>query len=204
MGAEKSLNKIIPNDAVLIPDNATRVFQGDIFDVYQWPQIMFDGSIKMFEMLKRPDTVQIIVVNGSKVLLIEEVQPGRDPRIHFPGGRADGGESTWEAAARRELREETGLECKKWRLVGVRQPIVKIEWFAPIFLVTDVAAEHEQEVDPGGEKIIASWYEFNDVRDRVLLGTEQMMQYLVPFFNRVKTLDELVSLPTFAGVEVDR
>jgi len=198
------LNKIIPNNAVLIPGNATRVFQGDIFDVYQWPQVMFDGSIKTFEMLKRPDTVQVIVVNGSKVLLVEDEQPGRDPRIHFPGGRADVGESTWEAVARRELREETGLECKKWRLVGVHQPIVKIEWFAPIFLVTDIVAEHKQQVDPGGEKITASWYEFSDVRDRVLLGTEQMMQYLVPFFNRVKTLDELVSLPAFAGAEVDR
>ena len=36
-----------------IPKNATKVFSGKTFDVYQWEQEMFDGSKKIFEKLKR-------------------------------------------------------------------------------------------------------------------------------------------------------
>jgi len=32
------MKKTIPADAVLVPDDAKRVFNGMIFDVYQWPQ----------------------------------------------------------------------------------------------------------------------------------------------------------------------
>lgn len=38
-----------------IPPNAQRVFSGKIFDVYQWPQPLFDGSIATFEVAKRLD-----------------------------------------------------------------------------------------------------------------------------------------------------
>ena len=43
------MKKLIPPDAVLVPDGATRVFQGEIFGVYQWPQQLFDGSTDTFE-----------------------------------------------------------------------------------------------------------------------------------------------------------
>src|SRR6266702_4733295 len=147
---------------------------------------MFDGSIKTFEMLKRPDTLQIIVVRGSQILLVEDEQPGQELRIHFPGGRTDEEDDDWLTGAQRELREETGLVCENWKLLDVQQPVIKIEWFAPIYLTTDISAEHTQRLDPGGEKITMHWHEFDDVRKRVLSGEEQMMQYLLPFFNRVK------------------
>jgi hypothetical protein len=69
------MRKTLPSNAALIPDNASLAFKGQIFDVYQWPQIMFDGSTKTFEMLKRPDTVQIILVRDNKILLVEDEQP---------------------------------------------------------------------------------------------------------------------------------
>ena len=198
------MQKILPDNAALIPDNATCVHAGSIFSVYEWPQRMFDGTIKTFEMLKRPDTLQIIVVRGPQILLVEDEQPGHGPRIHFPGGRADEGDGDWLTGAQRELREETGLVCKNWKLLDVQQPVIKIEWFAPIYLATDIIAGHEQQLDPGGEKIIMQWHEFDDVRKRVLSGQEQMMQYLLPFFNRVKTLGQLLALPDFEGKQTER
>lgn len=50
-----------------IPINARRVFKGIIFDVYQWEQKMFDGNFKTFEMLKRPNTVEIIAIRDNKI-----------------------------------------------------------------------------------------------------------------------------------------
>jgi 8-oxo-dGTP pyrophosphatase MutT (NUDIX family) len=197
------MRKTLPSNAALIPDNASLAFKGQIFDVYQWPQIMFDGSTKTFEMLKRPDTVQIILVRDNKILLVEDEQPGRTPRIHFPGGRADEDDS-WEAAAKRELREETGFVCANLKLVRVEQPTIKIEWFTPVFLATGITEEGEQQLDADGEKITLQWHAFEDVRRNVLSGREQMMQYLVPFFNQVQTLEELLALPAFDGIEAER
>jgi len=46
-----------------IPDNATMVFKGKTFDVYQWEQEMFDGKKKIWERLKRNHSIDIIAVS---------------------------------------------------------------------------------------------------------------------------------------------
>ena len=56
------MRKFVPATAKLIPEEAKKVFQGEIFAVYQWPQEMFDGSFATFEMLRRADTVKILAV----------------------------------------------------------------------------------------------------------------------------------------------
>lgn len=38
------MRKYIPENAKLIPAEAECKFRGELFDVYQWPQEMFDGS----------------------------------------------------------------------------------------------------------------------------------------------------------------
>ncbi|MFO0971471.1 MAG: hypothetical protein U0520_03950, partial [Candidatus Saccharimonadales bacterium] len=69
------MKKVIPIDAKLIPQDAKKVFDGVIFDVFQWQQQMFDGTTETFEMLRRPDTVQVICIDEGKVLVLEEEQP---------------------------------------------------------------------------------------------------------------------------------
>src|SRR5438105_1998877 len=70
----KAVKKVIPSDAVLLPDNAQRVFKGMIFDVYQWPQKLYDGSEHTFEMLKRTDTVSAICLVNDKILMLDDEQ----------------------------------------------------------------------------------------------------------------------------------
>jgi ADP-ribose pyrophosphatase len=63
-----------------IPDNATLVFKGKTFDVYQWEQEMFDGRKKTWERLKRNHSVDIIAVSPeNEIYILEEQQPGRPP-----------------------------------------------------------------------------------------------------------------------------
>ncbi len=108
------IKKPIPNQP--IPRNAKRVFKGVIFDVYQWPQKMFDDSVATFEKIRRPDTVLVIPVTpGQKFVLIKQDQPNEKNFVGLPGGRVEKDESPAQAA-KRELFDETGFKSSSWSL----------------------------------------------------------------------------------------
>src|SRR3989344_2633944 len=111
-----------------IPDNATIVFKGKIFDVYQWEQEMYDGTKSIFEKVRRPDTVVIYpVLDDGTILLTEQTQPGREEFIDAPGGRVDEGEDILESA-KRELLEEIGYTAREFILWEAIYPVTKMEW----------------------------------------------------------------------------
>ncbi|MFC1649251.1 NUDIX domain-containing protein [Patescibacteria group bacterium] len=117
-----------PKSKQPLPKSAKKVFDGQIFDVYQWKQKMFDGSFSTFEKIVRQDTVMVIpVTQKGKIVLIEEKQPGKKPFLAVAGGRIEKGEAVLEAAER-ELLEETGLKASEFFLFDAVQPVSKIEW----------------------------------------------------------------------------
>jgi len=195
------MKKVIPKDAVLLPDQAKRVFKGAIFDVYQWPQKLFDGSERTFEMLKRTDTANAICVVGDKVIVIEDEQPHLGPRTSFPGGRVDSDEDA-ESAVKREILEETGYTFRNWRLVHAWQPYRKMEWFVYAWLAWDVA-DHRAPAPGPGEKITAREVDFKTLKDLVMKRTGYLRDS-VPIFENLDSLKELLALPEFEGREVDR
>lgn len=142
-----------PEDAKSIPNDAKMVFRGEIFDVYQWPQKMFDGSLATFEMLRRPDTVKIIAIretpDGPKVVFTKQRQPRKDWFYDYPGGRVDDDDADELAAAKRELLEETGYSFRNWKLIRARQPFSKIDWLVYTFLATDFESKADQRLDSG-------------------------------------------------------
>ena len=87
-----------------IPPNAKQVFKGVIYDVYHWEQELFDGTKTIFEMLKRPDTVEIIPITSEGKILINYEEQGLAQFICVPGGRVDRGEDP-EAVAKDEIKE---------------------------------------------------------------------------------------------------
>ena len=196
------MQKIVPADAVLIPEQAECVFQGEIFAVYQWQQELFDGSHDTFEMLKRPDTTSVFcVVDGRLIVLVEE-QPNSGKRRSFPGGRVDETDTDIIAAAQREVLEETGYSFKNWRLVKVRQPIKKMEWFVHYVLAWDVTGQQDVHHDPG-EKITVELLEFDEVK-RLAAQRVGFLHEASELFENIDSLEGLEDLPEFSGRVLDR
>lgn len=196
------MKKIVPNNAVLIPDDATRVFEGQIFDVYQWPQRLFDGSTVTYELLKRPDTVQIIAIKDDKIVVLDEQQSGRPSFLRLPGGRVEPGEP-WLDAAKRECKEELGMEFTDWHFVIVRQPIVKIEWFVATFLTTNLSSQQQKSPD-AGERISLLELSLEEWKRRLVAENSPLADYAKGFFASITSLGQLLAMPEFQGKEVDR
>jgi len=143
------------------PAHAKRVFQGKIFEVWQWEQKMYDGSLQTFEKLKRPDTAQVLATVGNKILIQTEEQPDKQRSFpSIPGGRLDESEAPL-AAAKRELLEETGYVSDDWVLWTAIQPVHKIEWTVHTYIARNCVKEKPVSLD-AGEKIETRLVDFDE------------------------------------------
>ncbi len=141
-----------PQSKQLIPASAKKVFQGKLFEVWQWEQKLFDGKTKTFEKVKRPETVMVLpVTDAGKIVLTEQEQPGEGFFIGLIGGIVDLGESVLEAA-KRELLEESGYRAQNFILWDAVQLINKIEWPVYTFIAKGLKKEQDMQLD-GGERI---------------------------------------------------
>lgn len=196
------MQKPIPKGAVLIPKDALCVYSGEIFDVYQWNQALFDDTSAVFEMVRRPDTAVVICVVDDKIIILDETQPHRGARRNFPGGRVDATDDTILSAAKREVREETGYSFANWRLVDVTQPIAKMEWFIYVFTAWQVTSEGKTHHD-AGENISVELVDFIEVK-RTAENHENSFFEAERIFRQVGSVEELLRLPEFVGDSIER
>jgi 8-oxo-dGTP diphosphatase len=103
--------------------------------------------------------IGIILLRGDDVLLIRRGKPPGMGQWSLPGGKQELGE-TAEEAARRELREETGLECGPLAMVAHADSITKgadgrIEYH---YTILDFAARYTGgEPLPGDDAAACAW-----------------------------------------------
>jgi 8-oxo-dGTP pyrophosphatase MutT (NUDIX family) len=143
-----------------LPAQAKQVFVGKIFSVYQWEQLLFDGSKATFEMLQRPNTLQVIAVQDGKICITDEEQPSKGKFFSLIGGRQDEGETPLEGA-KRELLEESGLVSEDWLLYKIFEPYTKIEWEVYTFVARNCKKMSDQKLDRG-EKITIKTVSFDE------------------------------------------
>ena len=163
-----------------IPDNAKKVFEGVLHDVYHWDQEMFDGSVATFEALKRRDAVTVVAVVDDKIILNHEEQPHAGRFITLPGGNSE--TLLLEGDAKRELSEETGYSSDDWHL-WFTVDIVKYEkmiWNNNFFIARNAKKEKEQNLD-SGEKItteLITFEEFLELRNNLTFRNKDLVSYL--------------------------
>lgn len=150
-----------------IPKHAKKVFKGEIFDVYQWPQKEFDGNFATYEHLKRANTVIVIpVTSDKKILLIEEEQPNKPLFLTAIAGKIEQGEDPEKAAAR-EMLEETGYQAEKLNLWYSFNPISKIDWTVFVYIAKNAKKVSEPSLEPG-ERILPMIFDIESFMETVL------------------------------------
>ncbi|WLE95290.1 MAG: NUDIX hydrolase [Candidatus Electrothrix communis] len=138
-----------PSPAQPIPKNATSVFKGLIFEVFQWKQLQFDETEVVFEKARRPDTVVILpILDDGRIVLCQQEQSGCKPFISCFGGRVEEGEDATNAA-RRELLEESGYAANELTLWEAHHPITKLEWVVYTFIAKGITTQTKPKVEPG-------------------------------------------------------
>lgn len=151
-----------------IPKHAKKVFEGVIFDTYQWEQELFDGSITTFETVHRNGIAVVIPVLEDKILIIKEEQPGRPPYMAVPAGFLEKYDATPLDGAQRELQEETGLTSDEWELLDTYNLYPRMTVTDYIYVARNCKRTHEKMLDKGemqhGE-FLFSYDEFIDLYD---------------------------------------
>lgn len=144
-----------------LPAKAHKVFTGEIWNVYQWEQKMFDGTSHTFECLKRVNTAVIIPVVGDKILIQHQLQPHWDRElVCLPAGRCDGEEDPL-VCGKRELSEETGYVSDDWKLFSSVHPHRSMVWEVFTFIARDCKKQSEQNLD-SGEHITLEMVSFDE------------------------------------------
>jgi ADP-ribose pyrophosphatase len=163
------------------PKNAHRVFKGEIFEVWQWPQKMYDGTKETFEMLTRPDTAQVIPVIDDKILILSQKQPDSPKAFYsLAGGRREKDESALNGA-KRELLEETGYVARDWQLFKKVSPSGKIVWMIHTYIARDCIYWQPPRLD-AGEKItvkLISFDEFLALVDEPTFYEPELVNYML-------------------------
>jgi 8-oxo-dGTP pyrophosphatase MutT (NUDIX family) len=130
-----------------------KVFRSRIFelrrDIVRSPRL---GAEQEVLVLETGDWVNIIpLTDDGQVVLIRQWRHGtRSLTLEVPGGLVDPGDAGPEAAALRELREETGYEAARVRHLGTVEPNPAIfNNVCHTFLAEGVRPAADQDLDHG-------------------------------------------------------
>lgn len=93
-----------------------RVFEGNLVKVGRMQVVLPDGRTAEREAVRHPGAVAVVPVDGDgRVTLVRQYRAAiADVLLEIPAGKLNGSGEDRLEAAKRELREETGLTAEKW------------------------------------------------------------------------------------------
>ncbi len=104
------------------PLSREAVYSGKIVNVYRDEVLLPDGKKAVREVCQHPGAVAVLAVDEGDLLFVRQYRHAVAAElIEVPAGKLEPGENA-EAAACRELREETGFRCGELIHMGVICP----------------------------------------------------------------------------------
>ncbi len=124
--------------------------------------------------------VMMAVDEKERVLLVKQFRlPAEKDLWELPAGRLDAGESPLDAA-KRELREETGYQAKKWKkLISYWASPGYVAEKMNVYLAQDLTAGEQQPMED--ERIEVGWYKRKELLEMVRKGKIEDGKTLVGF-----------------------
>jgi ADP-ribose pyrophosphatase YjhB (NUDIX family) len=111
--------------------------------------------------------VAAVLIKNNKILLVRRGHPPGQDKWSIPGGALEPGEKLVEAA-KRELREETGLDAEAIGVLWILNNIVYDKKGRTLYhyLIADLLFDPETirgELKPGGDAVDAKWFEVSQL-----------------------------------------
>ncbi len=124
-----------------------------------------------------------IVWRNNEVLLI---QSREDQAWKLPKGHIDEDDETWEAAAQREVREETGYDTVITDFAGFTKYPVKRR--TKVVLYWHMEPAGERAFEPSDEIEHCEWFSFREAVDRLTYLNDK--KFLLQFTEKYEERDE--------------
>lgn len=120
--------------------------------------------------------VGVCVIKGDEVLLGQRLNAHGEGSWCFPGGHLEFGES-WEACAKREVGEETGLKIGNIAFAGVTNDIFEIEnkHYVTIYMKADWVNGEPEVLEP--EKMIKwQWFSWDNLPQPLFIPMQNFVE----------------------------
>lgn len=144
------------------------LWQGRLFRLLESRQVQADGREGRFTVMECPDWVNVLALDtkagGPRVVLVRQFRfGGMTMTSEFPGGVVEPGEEP-EAAARRELQEECGLQARTWIPLGSVNPNPSfMANTTHSFLALDLALDRRGRQPDALEALSSRWWPLEEI-----------------------------------------
>lgn len=167
------------------------IYHGKILDLDINTIILPNGKLAKREIVHHSSSCGAIVVNKDQKLLL--VEQWRDPikaiSLEIPAGLIDETDVSPEAAMKRELNEEAGLQAKYWEKVSefYSSPGFTDEKIYLYYCDTVIGVKHKKAMDKD-EFLTCKWYSQAEIND--LIATNKILdgktRYAISIFENMR------------------
>lgn len=162
--------------------SSKELLKNKLFTIVEERAVDSDGFEIHRSIVRHPGSAVMMPVDDkNRMLLVQQFRlPAEQKLWELPAGRIDPGENALQAA-RRELKEETGLKAKKW---------VKLSSFYPspgyvgekmnLFLALDLTEGEQSPMED--ERIEIRWFTRKEVGELIHSGKIQDAKTIIGYY----------------------